>query len=340
MATKIRVLGISCSPRKGYNTDSAVKAALESAEQLGDWVETEFINITKYKIKPCIACTRCYFHASWEAPCPGIPNDDMNKEIFPRIIAADGLLIGTPVYWGTMTAQCKSWMDRCLGFCHASNCETRGGLGTKVAGAIVVGWDRHGGQEVTAACIHSWAHVLDITVAGAGHHHPHGSYLGGMVYTQPVWGGEAWRHDGFGARSVRGTGKRVAELALYKKLGREAVEKAASTYRKPAEGDGKRKIEIDWDEYFRVQPHFPTIHYRAGDVLGAGKVAFDKYIEWQSPEGLKKREGEAFGEKVGAGIDIEQFKETMKKKLKIEWLSDEEMYKCDPEFFGPYVKKK
>ena len=334
---KIKMLGISSSPRKGYNTDTAVQAALESAKMLGDWVETEFINLAKYKIKPCISCTKCYFGGTRERPCPGIPNDDMNAEIYPRLLEADAFLVGTPVYWGTLNAQAKAWMDRCLPFCHAANTELRGAMGTKVAGAIVTQWDRHGGAEVTAQCIHSWAHVLDITIAGAGHHHPHGAYLGGLVYTQPVWGKEAWRHDGFGSRSVRGTGKRTAELALFLKVGKEAVKKAEAEYRRPA-GSGK-KIEIDWDKYFQVQPHFPTIHYRVPDILGAGETALDKYIEWMSPEMLKKREGEAFGEKAGMGMDVKKFVDTFKKKLKVELISDEEMYNYDPEFFEPYLKK-
>lgn len=336
MATKIKVLGISASPRKGYNTDTAVQVALESAQMLGDWVETEFINVTKYKIKGCIACTKCYHGGTRERPCPGI-NDDMNTEIYPRLLAADAFIVGTPVYWGTLTSQCKAWMDRCLPFCHAANTELRGAMGTKVCGAIVAEWDRHGGAEVTAQCIQSWAHVLDITVAGAGHHHPHGGYLGGMVYTQPVWGTEAWRHDGFGSRSVRGTGKRTAELALYLKLGREAAKKAGAEYRKPA-GKGD-KIKIDWDKYFKVQPHFPTIHYRTPDVLGAGKQAMEKYIEWMQPDKLKEREGEAFGEKAGTLLDAKKFRDTFQNKLNTEMIDDEEMYKFDPEFFGPYLKK-
>jgi len=210
-------------------------------------------------------------------------------------------------------------------------------MGTKVCGAIVAEWDRHGGAEVTVQCIQSWAHVLDITVAGAGHHHPHGGYLGGMVYTQPVWGTEAWRHDGFGARCVRGTGKRTAELALYLKLGREAAKKAGAEYRKPT---GKaNKIKIDWDKYFKVQPHFPTIHYRVPDVLGAGKQAMEKYIEWMQPDKLKEREGEAFGEKAGTLLDSKKFRDTFTNKLNTELIDDEEMYNFDPEFFGPYLKK-
>jgi multimeric flavodoxin WrbA len=334
---KIKMLGISSSPRKKYNTDDAVKAALDSAKMLGDWVETEFINVTNYEIKPCIACSRCYVDGTRERPCPGI-NDDMNLEIYPRLLEADAYLIGTPVYWGTLNAQAKTWMDRCLPFCHGSPTELRGALSKKVCGAIVVSWDVHGGLEITIETIHSWAHVLDITIAGAGHHHPHGVYSGGAASTQPSTERNGWRQDAFGARSIRGTGKRAAELALFLKLGMEKVKEERATY-SPPEGMGKGKVHIDWDEYFKSQPHFPTIHYRVPEVVAASKVAFDKFVEWMDPKKFKQRKGEAFGQEVGARLDPETFKETWTKKLNVKFIDDEELYNHDPEFFEPWLKK-
>ncbi|MFX0200401.1 MAG: flavodoxin family protein [Candidatus Hodarchaeota archaeon] len=334
---KIKMLGISSSPRKNYNTDTSVKAALDSAKMLGDWVETEFINVTNYEIKPCISCIRCYMEGTRERPCPGI-NDDMNTEIYPRLLDADVYLVGTPVYWGTLNAQAKTWMDRCLPFCHGSNSELRGALSKKVCGAIVTSWDVHGGTEITIETIHSWAHVLDITIASAGHHHPHGVYLGGAAYTQPHMEKTGWKHDIFGARSIRGTAKRATELALFLKLGMEKVKEDEAIYSRPEE-KGKGKVEIDWDAYFKVQPHFPTIHYRVPEVLATSKVAFEKYIEWMDPKKFKERRGEAFGQEAGAKLDRNAFKETWTEKLKVKFIDDEELYNYDPEFFGQWLKK-
>jgi hypothetical protein len=58
-----------------------------------------------------------------------------------------------------------------------------------------------------------------------------------------------------------------------------------------------------------------------------------------SPDKLKQREGEAFGEKAGTLLDGNKFTDTFKNKLKVEFVDDEEMYNFDPEFFGPYLKK-
>lgn len=333
---KIKMLGISASPRKDYNTDSAVKAALESAQMLGSWVETEFINVTDYTIKPCISCHRCFMEGTKENPCPG-HNDDMN-EVYSRLMAADGILVGTPVFWGTLCAQAKMWMDRCLPFCHGSNTELRGFLSSKVCGAIVTSWDVHGGSEITMETIHSWAHVLDITISGAGHHHPHGVYLGGAVFTQPHNEKRGWQFDTFGARSIRGTGKRTAELALMLKMGAQKIKEEGAKFSRP-DSKSSGKVQIDWDKYFKVQPHFPTIHYRVPAVIAVSKSAFEKYTEWMDPKKYKEREGEAFSQEAGGRLDPNVFKETWTKKLNVKFIDDEELYNYDPEFFGPYLKK-
>jgi len=334
---KVKMLGISSSPRKNYNTDGAVKAALESAQMLGPWVETDFINVTQYTAKPCISCHRCFMEGTRERPCPGI-NDDMNTEIYPRLMDADVILIGVPVYWGTFNAQGKAWMDRCLPFCHGASTELRGGLSRKVCGAIVTSWDVHGGLEITMELIHSWAHVLDITISSAGHHHPHGVYLGGAASTQPHNERNGWKYDTFGARSIRGTGKRAAELALFLKLGEEKVKEEEDAYSRP-EGKGTGKVQIDWDRYFRVQPHFPTIHYRVPGVVASAKAGFETYLEYMDPRKFKERDGEAFGQEAGAVLDPNVFRETMTKKIKVRLIDDEEMYNYDPEFFEPWLKK-
>jgi multimeric flavodoxin WrbA len=333
---KIKVLGISSSPRKGYTTDTAVNAALESAKMFGSWVETDFIRLMDYKILPCIACIRCYNEGTKERPCPA-RNDDMNTEIYPKMIEADVFIVGTPVYWGTLTGPLKNWMDRCLPFCHGSNTELRGLLASKVCGAIATSWDVHGGLETTIENIHSWCHVLDMTIAAAGHHHPHGCYVGGAVSTQPHYEKEGWKNDIFGARTIRGVGKRAVELALLLKLGKQCVEEMGDVYATPAP-ENKMNVEIDWDEYFKVQPHFPTIHYGVPEVLGTSKAAFDKYTMWMDPKKHKERKGEAFGQQAGSKLDMDKFKKIWTELLDVKFLDDDEIYQHDPEFFKRWLK--
>jgi hypothetical protein len=74
-------------------------------------------------------------------------------------------------------------------------------------------------------------------------------------------------------------------------------------------------------------------------VVATSKTAFEKYLEWMDPKKFKEREGEAFGQEVGAKLDPSVFKETWTKKLNVKFVDDEELYNYDPEFFEPWLKK-
>ncbi|MFQ6068139.1 MAG: flavodoxin family protein [Candidatus Bathyarchaeia archaeon] len=69
----MKVIGLSCSARKNGNTANAVKLALKFLREKG--VETQFIHLTDYDIKPCRNCNmECYFNK--ECPTP-----DDSKEL-------------------------------------------------------------------------------------------------------------------------------------------------------------------------------------------------------------------------------------------------------------------
>lgn len=105
------------------------------------------------------------------------------------------------------------------------------------------------------------------------------------------------------------------------------------------QGEKKGGIEIDWDKYFMLQKHFPTIHVGVpGRIASSGK-AIKKYLEWntQRKEG---KQGEVFGEAVGKLIKEEDFKQWMLKDIGLLLVSDEELYRHDPEYFGEYLKSK
>lgn len=131
----IKVLGISSSPRSG-NTLIMVHEALKSAETLGD-VKTELYSFKGKKISPCIDCDRC--PVSEEQLCA--IRDSMD-DLYPRLLKADGIIIGSPVYFGTINAQLKCMMDRCRPLGRAGKL-----LQHKVGGGITVGACRSGGQD-------------------------------------------------------------------------------------------------------------------------------------------------------------------------------------------------
>ena len=127
----MKIIGINGSPRRqNSRTGQLVNKVLESAADKG--ARIEFFDITKLKIKPCTACDKCHKTGY----CP--QKDDFNLT-FEKIISADGLVLGSPVYIHQVTAQLKNWIDRlgnaihCLRFLgkYGAVVTTAGGSGEK-----------------------------------------------------------------------------------------------------------------------------------------------------------------------------------------------------------------
>jgi multimeric flavodoxin WrbA len=100
-----RVLTLLGSPRKKGNSASLASAATRGAESAGAEVETVYLN--GLKISACQGCGSCR-----KAGRPGCVQDDDMQVLYPKIAAADGFIIASPVYWFTMSAQTKLFMDR------------------------------------------------------------------------------------------------------------------------------------------------------------------------------------------------------------------------------------
>ncbi len=120
----MNVLGIVCSPRKGGNTEILVQEALAGARDSG--AKTELLTVSDKEIKPCDGCLSCEKTGECHI------KDDMQL-VYEKMLNADGIILGTPVYFGSMSAQAKVIMDRAyaLRFPHLK-------LANKVAGAIAV----------------------------------------------------------------------------------------------------------------------------------------------------------------------------------------------------------
>jgi multimeric flavodoxin WrbA len=99
-----RVVGISGSPRKGGNTDSLLEKALEGASLEGSFVEKIFLD--DLSVGPCRECGDCYKSGACAF------RDDM-RQVYDSIRRADSILIASPVFFGTVTAQLKVVIDRC-----------------------------------------------------------------------------------------------------------------------------------------------------------------------------------------------------------------------------------
>jgi len=103
-----QVLVLLGSPRKKGNSATLAKQIIAGAESKGADVETVYLN--GLDIKPCQGCYACKRKDS-----KGCAVDDDMQSLYPKITASDALVIATPVYWFTMSAQTKIFMDRCYG---------------------------------------------------------------------------------------------------------------------------------------------------------------------------------------------------------------------------------
>jgi multimeric flavodoxin WrbA len=149
---KVRVLGVSASPRRG-NTSILVQAALLGAASLPQ-VDTVFEPLAGRAIAACNGC----------GPCRQVGHcviDDDMQPLYERLLWADVIVLGTPVYYGQPTGLAKAFMERVQGLGVG---EKR--LRLKVGGAIATGASRNGGQETTLLAVNLWFHVCDMLPVG------------------------------------------------------------------------------------------------------------------------------------------------------------------------------
>lgn len=118
----MKVVAINGSPRPKGNTYHALLAVCDELEKEG--ISTKILQIGNMEIKGCIACGRCK-----DGYC--IYNDDILKKIVDEIYEAEGVLIGSPVYYSGISGTLKCFLDRLF---YAS----RGRMRHKAAAGITV----------------------------------------------------------------------------------------------------------------------------------------------------------------------------------------------------------
>ncbi len=107
MAKAASVLVLLGSPRKRGNSTVLAERIAHGARKKGASIRTIFLH--GLDIHPCQGCW------AWHRPhSPGCAIDDDMQPLYKEMVAADAWVIASPVYWFTMSAQTKLWMDRCL----------------------------------------------------------------------------------------------------------------------------------------------------------------------------------------------------------------------------------
>ncbi len=100
----MRVIGLMGSPRIGGNTDLLMDEALTGAREAG--AETEKLTVDKANIAPC----KEYYGCLRDGKC--VINDDMD-DIYEKLAEYERVIVASPMFFYSVTAQIKALMDRC-----------------------------------------------------------------------------------------------------------------------------------------------------------------------------------------------------------------------------------
>ena len=100
-----KVMIVIGSPRKNGNCVILAQRVAKGAEAMGAKVESFYLY--DMVIKPCSACDECLESDSTDCTI----NDDM-QGLYPKLREADALVIASPIYFGSVTAQTKPFLDR------------------------------------------------------------------------------------------------------------------------------------------------------------------------------------------------------------------------------------
>lgn len=104
------IIGINGSPRKTWNTAALVTKVLEGAAAQG--AATELVHLYDLDFKGCKSCFACKTRGGKSYGTCAL-NDDLTP-VLEKIVAADALVIGSPIYFGSVTGETRSFLERLL----------------------------------------------------------------------------------------------------------------------------------------------------------------------------------------------------------------------------------
>jgi len=148
----MKAIAICGSPRTNGNTEYFLKTVLTGLEEQG--IETEFLPLGDKTIMPCRGCYGCLE----KKQC--VINDDF-EEIYGKMMAADGIIIGSPVYIARPSALLSALLERATFSGRASGRMLSGKVGAPVTVA------RRTGQAFASAELLLWYFINDITIPGS-----------------------------------------------------------------------------------------------------------------------------------------------------------------------------
>ncbi len=151
----MKVLAISGSPRPQGNTYHLLQEVCRVLNQHG--IETEYVSLSDKDIRPCLACEKC---AKDKNRCA--QEDDFNV-LYEVMARADGLVVGSPVYFGSATPDLMALLDR-AGYVARQGDNV---FARKVGSPVVVA--RRAGVNITYAQLLYFFMIMGMVVPGSSY---------------------------------------------------------------------------------------------------------------------------------------------------------------------------
>jgi multimeric flavodoxin WrbA len=187
----MKVVAFNGSPRVGGNTEQAIKIVFEELQKSG--IETELVQLGGRKVYGCLACGKC--REKKDKRC--VRKDDEMNTYIQKMIEADGIILGSPVYFSNVSTEIKALIDRC-GFVTKGNGDLLKG---KVGAAVVSA--RRAGATFTYAAINMFFGISQMII-------PSANYWNLTLSLQP---GDIQK-DAEGQQTFRTLGQNMAHLLL------------------------------------------------------------------------------------------------------------------------------
>lgn len=153
----MKVVAFNGSPRKDGNTSILIRSVLEALESAG--IETQTVQVGGQPVRGCIACFKCFENKDRHCAV----GKDMLNDCIDHMLAADGIILGSPTYFSCMTPEIKALIDRAGMVSRANGMMLRRKVGTAVVAA------RRAGSVHTFDSINHFFTIGEMIIPGSSY---------------------------------------------------------------------------------------------------------------------------------------------------------------------------
>jgi multimeric flavodoxin WrbA len=153
----MKIVALNASARKDGNTAILLNTVLDELRAEG--METELIQLAGKTIPGCRACYKCF--ETLDKHC--VQKKDMLNDILDKMLVADGILLGSPTYFSDVTANMRSFIERCGLVALANNYMLKYKVGASVVAV------RRAGAIPAFSSMNLFLHYMQMVMPGSSY---------------------------------------------------------------------------------------------------------------------------------------------------------------------------